>query len=141
MLIDGFLDFQEMSLDCLFAWFDDCLIPIRILNTHIEMRKSHHGRNTFFVISQFIESLAEHFNEGIKRWKDPVMKILLPQFFPQMLNWIDLRTIGRLLDQTNVRRNNQLFGAMPACLIDLHHNEILCEGLAHMREKEIHHDR
>jgi hypothetical protein len=42
------------------------LIPIRILNTHIEMGKSHHGRDSFFVIGKFIESLAEHFNERIE---------------------------------------------------------------------------
>jgi hypothetical protein len=38
------------------------LIPIRILYAHIEMRKPHHGRDSFIVISEFVESLAKHFN-------------------------------------------------------------------------------
>src|SRR5579863_10297611 len=69
------------------------------------------------------------------------MKIFLPQFFPQMLNWIDLRAVSWLLDQTNVLWNHQLVRAMPTGLIDLHHDEKVGEGLAHMREKEIHHLR
>jgi hypothetical protein len=42
------------------------LIPIRMLNTNIEMRETHHGTQPFFVLSQFIETLAEDFNQQIK---------------------------------------------------------------------------
>ena len=43
------------------------VIPNRILNSNIEMRKTHHGTQPFFVLSQLIETLTENFNQRIKR--------------------------------------------------------------------------
>jgi hypothetical protein len=42
------------------------LIPIRILKTHIEMRETHHGSYTRFVVSQFIEPSTKFFNQRVK---------------------------------------------------------------------------
>src|SRR5215469_6935559 len=52
---------------------------------------------------------------------------------------IDFWTVSRLLDQANSGGDHQFVGMMPACPIDLHHNEVLRKGPAHMREEERHH--
>jgi hypothetical protein len=52
----------ETRFQCLWGG----LIPIRVLRKNREMRETHHGRHAFFVVSQFIEPLAEHFDQGIK---------------------------------------------------------------------------
>src|SRR5260370_32359636 len=56
-----------------------------------------------------------------------------------MLDWIEFGTVGRLKDQANIISNGQIFRVMPACLINLHDDEILREGLAHLLQEEIHH--
>jgi len=37
-----------------------------MLKTHIEIRETHHRTQAFFVISQFVETLAENFDQQIK---------------------------------------------------------------------------
>jgi hypothetical protein len=38
------------------------MIPNRMLNSNIEMRKTHHGTQPFFVLSQLIKTLTEDFH-------------------------------------------------------------------------------
>ena len=89
------------------------LILICVLSKNFEMRETHHRTQTFFVISQLIETPAEFVGQEIKRGIEAVVKILLAQFFPQMRNLVDLWAVGGLLDQANVVWDDQLSGAMP----------------------------
>jgi hypothetical protein len=52
---------------------------------------------------------------------------------------VDFWTVRGLVDQGNVLWNDQFFGAMPGCLIDLHDNEVLGKRLGDMLQKESHH--
>lgn len=56
-----------------------------------------------------------------------------------MLHRIQFRTVSRLRDQANILRNDEIFGAMPTCLINLHHDEVLGEDLADLLQEEAHH--
>jgi len=56
-----------------------------------------------------------------------------------MFNWIQLRTVRRLIDETNIFRENQIFRAMPPRLIDLHHHKIRGEVVTHLFEEDVHH--
>jgi len=105
------------------------------------MRETHHRTQTFFVISQLIEASAEFVGQEIKRGIHAVVKILLAQFFLHMLNGVDFWAVGGLLDQANVAWDDQLSGAMPPSLIDLHHDEVVNESLAEMLQEEIHRRR
>src|SRR6266704_3440725 len=58
-----------------------------------------------------------------------------------MLNGVDFWAVGGLLDQANVAWDDQLSGAMPPSLIDLHHDEVVSESLAEMLQEEIHRRR
>lgn len=69
------------------------------------------------------------------------MEILFAQFFPDMLDWIYLGTVGGLLDQADVGRNDQFARAMPACPIHLHHQEGVGKRLGEMCQEEVHHCR
>jgi len=42
-----------------------------------------------------------------------------------MLNGIKLRTVGRLSNEANILRNDELFGTMLSCLIQLNPKKIL----------------
>ncbi len=105
------------------------------------MRETHHRTQAFFVISQLIETPAEFVGQEIKRGIEVIVKILLAQFFPQMLNGVHFWAVGRLLDQANIAWDDQLSGAMPPSLIDLHHDEIVSESLAEVLQEEIHRRR
>ncbi len=105
------------------------------------MRETHHRPQTLFDISQLIVTPAEFVGQEIKRGIEVVVKILLAYFFPQMLNGVDFWAVGGLLDQANVAWDDQLSGAMPPSLIDLHHNEIVSESLAEVLQEEIHRHR
>jgi hypothetical protein len=132
-----------------FLWVYSCLrhvfflyrrlIPIRGLKRNIEMRETHHRSQTCIVVSQFIETPAEFVTQEIERGEDPVVKVLLAEFFPPMLNGVDLWTVGWLENQANMGGNDQFARAMPPGLIDLHDDEIVRERLADRFEKEIHH--
>lgn len=105
------------------------------------MRKTHHRTQAFFVISQLIETPAQFVGQEIKRGVEAVVKVLLAQLFPQMLNGVDFWAVGGLLDQANVAWDDQLSGAMPPGLIDLHHDEIVRESLAEVLQEETHRRR
>ncbi len=67
------------------------------------------------------------------------MKVFFAQFIPDMLNRIEFWTVGRLRDEADILRNDQVLGTVPACLIDLHDDEVLRESLADLFQEEIHH--
>jgi hypothetical protein len=56
-----------------------------------------------------------------------------------MFDWIDFWTIGRLKDQADICWDLQVFGPMPARLIDLHDHETVGKVVGHLSQKEIHH--
>ena len=85
------------------------LIPGCILTLNSKMREKHHGAKKFLVIGQLIESGTKHANQLIEGWKDQIVQIFLPEFFPEVFDWIELGTISRLKDQPNVAWDLQLF--------------------------------
>lgn len=56
-----------------------------MLNTRIEMRATHHRTQTFFIISQLIETLAKNFNQEIKCREEPIVQICFSQVLPRCL--------------------------------------------------------
>ncbi len=56
-----------------------------------------------------------------------------------MLDRVNFWTISGLKDQANILWYPQLFGPVPAGLIDLHDHEVVGKVLGHLRQKEIHH--
>ena len=89
------------------------------------MREKHHGTQPFFVSSQFGECLAKDLNQFLQRRKDAIVQVFLAQFLPQMFDGIDLWTVSGLKDQANILWYLQVFGPVPACLIDLHDDKVV----------------
>src|SRR5947207_13124311 len=116
-----------------------CMIPSCDLTLDSEMREKHHGTQSFFVLSQLGECLTEHLNQLLERGKSAIVQVFLAQFLPQMLDGIDLWTIRRLKDQANILGHLQVFGPVPAGLIDLQNNKVVGKVLSHLSQKEMHH--
>ncbi len=68
-----------------------------------------------------------------------MVKVLLAQLFPSMLNGINLGTVWRLREQADVLGHLESFGLVPSGLIHSHHDTVVHEGLADMLQEEIHH--
>ena len=56
-----------------------------------------------------------------------------------LLDGIDLRAVGGLLDQPDVVGHLQEARVMPSCLIQLHHDEIVTQALAYIGQEQVHH--
>lgn len=80
-------------------------------------------------MSKRIQPLTQDINHKIEGGEDAVVKVFFSQLIPDVLNWIQFRTVGRLRDQANILRDHQIFGIMPARSIDLHHYEMCGERL------------
>lgn len=80
-----------------------CLIPICILTLNSEVGEKHPRTQPFFVIGQLGEGLTQHLNQLIQGRKNPIVKLFLAQFLPQVFDRIDFWTIGRLKDQAHIR--------------------------------------
>src|SRR5260370_33487347 len=90
-------------------------------------------------MSESIESMAQHLDQGVERRESTVVQVFLAQFIPKVFGRVHLGTVGRLLDQTDVGRDDQVVRAVPGSPIDLHDDEELRERLADMLQEEIHH--
>ena len=60
------------------------------------------------------------------------MQVFLAQFLPEMLDGIDFWTLRRLKERADIFWHAQPFGAMPACLIDLHDKKVVSKVSGHL---------
>jgi len=78
------------------------------------------------IVLKSLQLVTKSINNGIKGYKDTVRKSFFSLISsPNMLDRIEFRTIGGLRNQTNVFGNDEIFGAVPSCLIYLYHEKIL----------------
>jgi len=83
---------------------------------------------------QLIESFTYLINHVIQGCKNQVRELFFAQFFPHMFYRIELGTVGRLRDESDIFRDRELIRHMPARLIHLHHHKVLGIGARHMRK-------
>jgi len=69
------------------------------------------------------------------------MKVFFAQLIPNMLDRIQLGAVGRLGDQTDIVRDNQIVCPVPASSIHLHDNEVRGKDAADPLQEAIHHRR
>ena len=108
------------------------VIPICTLRGHSKMGKIGHKVKKRRIVLKSSQLVTKSINNGIKGDKETVRKSFFPYFLPHMLNRIEFRARGRLSNQTNVFGNNQIFGAVPPCLIDLYHQKIRGKSVTDM---------
>src|SRR5437016_14014990 len=78
------------------CWFGTCLIPSCILKSNSHIGEVGQGTDAVGISSELGEAGAERVLQSIKGRERLVGQDLLPQFFPDMLGWIEFRTAGRL---------------------------------------------
>ena len=100
------------------------MLPTCTLRDHSKMGEIGHRVKKLRIVLKLSQLIAKGINNGIKGDKDAVRKRFFPSFLPNMLNRIEFRAIGRLRDQANILRNDQIFGTVPSCLIELYHQKI-----------------
>src|SRR5215469_14011366 len=88
-----------------------------------EMGEEHHGAETFWLPRELAQGLAEHLLEVLERLEGLIVQIFLPHFLPEMFHWVHFRTVGWLKDQADILRDLEVFGLVPARLIDLDHQK------------------
>ena len=104
------------------------LIPISVLRDHSKMREVGQRTEIVRISFQLVESLTHFVNHGIKRGKSEIRELFFTEFFPHMLNRIELRTVSGLSDEPNIFRDRELFCEMPPRLIHLHHHKVFGIG-------------
>src|SRR2546428_11101071 len=114
-------------------------IPIRVLRDHSKMGEVGQRTETLRVGFQLIESFSQLDNHLIKRRKSQMRELFFAQLFPDMFHRIELGTVSRLSNESNIVWDPEVFGPMPARLIYLHHHKVLGIGARHMLKKQIHH--
>src|SRR5207249_5916606 len=72
------------------------LIPSCILKSNSHIGEVGQGTDAVGISSELGEACAERVLQSIKGRERLVGQDLLPQFFPDMLGWIEFRTAGRL---------------------------------------------
>src|SRR6266487_1821063 len=107
-------------------------IPTCTLRGHPKMGKIGHRVKKRRIVLKSLQLVTKSINNGIKGYKDTVRKSFFPYFLPNMLNRIEFRTIGRLRNQTSIFGNDQIFGAVPPCLIYLYHKKMLRKSVTYM---------
>src|SRR5207249_2670862 len=78
------------------------LIPSCILKSNSHIGEVGQGTDAVGISSELGEACAERVLQSIKGRERLVGQDLLPQFFPDMLGWIEFRTAGRLGQYANV---------------------------------------
>src|SRR5437016_1244013 len=74
----------------------ECSIPSCILKSNSHIGEVGQGTDAVGISSELGEACAERVLQSIKGRERLVGQDLLPQFFPDMLGWIEFRTAGRL---------------------------------------------
>src|SRR6184192_244840 len=72
------------------------VIPSCILKSNSHIGEVGQGTDAVGISSELGEACAERVLQSIKGRERLVGQDLLPQFFPDMLGWIEFRTAGRL---------------------------------------------
>src|SRR5438067_4842958 len=72
------------------------LVPSCILKSNSHIGEVGQGTDAVGISSELGEACAERVLQSIKGRERLVGQDLLPQFFPDMLGWIEFRTAGRL---------------------------------------------
>src|SRR5919109_1428118 len=110
-----------MSLPGCSMWLSPAqLIPSCILKSNSHIGEVGQRTDAVGIGSELGEACAERVLQSIKGRERLVGQGLLPQFFPDMLGWIEFRTAGRLGQQPDVLRNRQPLGRMPARAVHEH---------------------
>ncbi len=140
------VEFEESVFSAWCQLFCECvdvcarlLIPIRVLRDHSKMGEVGQRTETLRVGFQLVESITHLVNHLIKRGKSQIRKLFFAQLFPDMFHRIELGTVSRLSNESNIVWDPEIFGPMPARLIHLHHHKVLGIGARHMLKKQIHH--
>src|SRR5438067_875555 len=95
------------------------LIPIRVLRDHSKMREVGQRTQTLRISFQLVESFTDLVNHLIEGCKSQIRELFFAQFFPHMLRRIELRTVGRLSNESDIFRDREFIGQMPPRLIHL----------------------
>src|SRR5712692_9464476 len=90
-----------------------------------EVGKVGHGTQPAGLGFQLVESFTESVNDLIEGGSSHIGELLFAQVLPYMLNGIEFRTVGWLLDQANILGNLEVLGLVPLGLIDLHDDKVL----------------
>src|SRR5262249_13078771 len=101
------------------------LIPIRVLAYNSQMWKVHHGPYSLDIRSYVLQAIDQLLNHLLECGSCPVVKIVLAQVVPQVFDRIEFWTVGRLQNEPHILWNDQLIRVMPACPVNLHHDEIV----------------
>src|SRR5207247_3837024 len=113
MLLLGSLRLASFSSCCFlsaaFRLSAQALIPTCVLRDTSKMREVGHRTETFRISFQLIESITYLLNHLIERSKGQIRQVFFAHFFPDMFHRIELWTVGRLSNQSNIRRNLELF--------------------------------
>lgn len=103
------------------------------------MREICQRTQAFGFCFQLSESYTKEVNDLIKGGTSESGKLLFPKMVPEMFDGMKFWTVGGLCNQADVFRDDEVFGLVPSRVINLHHEKKVREGLAHMREKQVHH--
>ncbi len=85
------------------------LIPTCVLRDTSKMGEVGHRTETFRIGFQLIESLTDLVNHLLERGKSQIRQVFFAHFFPHMFDGVELWTVGRLSNQSNIGWNPQLF--------------------------------
>src|SRR6266700_3371399 len=119
-----------------FRWH---LIPTCVLRDASKMGEVGHRTEALRIGFQLIESVTDLVDDLIERGKSQIRQVFFAHFFPHMFHRIELWTVSRLSNQSDICRDLEIFGLMPSSLIDLHHHKVLRISGGHMLQKHIHH--
>src|SRR5216684_338780 len=85
------------------------LIPSCVLRDTSKMRKVGHRTEAFRIGFQLIEPVTYLVNDLIKRGKSEIRQVFFTHFFPYMFHRIELWTVGRLSNESNICWNLEIF--------------------------------
>src|SRR5215469_9152691 len=90
------------------------LIPFRNLTSNTEMREVRERAQALTVLSKSRQSLTQRLRDTFERGKTAVVEVFFAQLVPHMLNGIQLGAVGRLGNQADILRDDQVIRTVPA---------------------------
>lgn len=91
------------------------------------------------MVCETVYSFAQGIFHCIQAFEGPVHKIIFPDIIPDMFHRIEFRTIRGLPDNSQIFRQLELLGNMPARLVHQNYHEILLKIPGHLLQEELHH--